>query len=109
MYAEEAFLRSQFGDVYDEWAKRVPAFVPAFHLWQSPTGKFDLRRVLRRERSGFLGLVATFALFDAYVDFRFHGGLPDTEWQVLMAVALSIYVLVELDKRLRRLTRSAAK
>jgi protein-S-isoprenylcysteine O-methyltransferase Ste14 len=109
MFAEESFLRNSFGQAYDDWARRTPAFIPAILQWQAPREKLNTRQVLRRERSSFLGLVTTYALFDAYVDFGAHGGVPDAEWLVLFGLALTIYLAVEVDKRRQRRIRVAAE
>src|SRR5689334_21586787 len=36
MFAEEAYLRQQFGDAFGEWAQRTPAVLPAFTHWRPP-------------------------------------------------------------------------
>ena len=104
MFAEEAFLRRRFGAVYDEWANRVPAFIPALRGWKPPEHGFEFRRVLRRERSGLLGLIATFFAFATYVDWKVQGELHvDWLWAALLVFALLFYALLEVDKRrLRR-------
>ena len=37
MLAEEAFLRRRFGERYEEWAARTPAFIPRLSSWTSPS------------------------------------------------------------------------
>ena len=60
MFTEEEFLYSRFGDSFLEWAARTPAFFPRFSLWEAPSLPFSLRTVLKREYSGFLGIIVTF-------------------------------------------------
>ena len=61
MMAEEAFLRGKFGAAYEEWSIRVPAFLPAFSSFKSPSETFSLKSVFRREYSGWLATVTGFA------------------------------------------------
>ena len=58
MYAEEEFLRSQFGRTFEEWAEATPAFLPRVGQWRAPRVPFSLRVALAREYSGLFGLVA---------------------------------------------------
>lgn len=103
MAAEEAFLRSRFGEVFERWANATPAFLPALHGWQAPATKFQLRRVLRRERSSILGLMATFTVLTSYIDSRIMGRLHvDPLWFALFALTLIFYGVMEADKRRRR-------
>ena len=55
---EEQFLANRFGDKYRAWTARVPVFFPKFSLWMPPALPFSMRNVLRREYSGFFGIIA---------------------------------------------------
>jgi protein-S-isoprenylcysteine O-methyltransferase Ste14 len=57
MYAEEEFLRGQFGNTFDEWARTRPAFWPRIALWRRPTLPFSWRSVLRREYTALMVIV----------------------------------------------------
>lgn len=65
MFAEEFFLRRKFGQVYLNWAEKVPAFIPAILKWESSDLNFSLKNVLKREYSGFLAIFVSFAFIDA--------------------------------------------
>lgn len=54
MLAEEAFLRSRFGDRFNAWAQVTPAFIPYPANYIPPALRFSLRNVLRREHSALL-------------------------------------------------------
>jgi protein-S-isoprenylcysteine O-methyltransferase Ste14 len=54
MFAEESFLRQQFGKKFDQWARATPAFTPRFRQWQKPSLPFSWLSVLRREYSGMM-------------------------------------------------------
>ena len=64
MFAEEQFLRRKFGDTYLSWAKTVPAFIPKFKKIIKPEFDFSWRKVLIKEKTGFLALFSIFFLFD---------------------------------------------
>jgi len=103
MAAEEAFLRSRFGAVFERWANLTPAFLPSFRNWHAPEGSFQLRRVLRRERSSILGLIVTFVVVATYIDSRIYRQFHiDVFWFVLLAAAVTFYAVMEIDKRRRR-------
>ncbi len=65
MFAEERFLERKFADVYLDWSKKVPAFIPNFSHFRSSETSFSLKSVLRREYSGILATVFGFV----YVEF----------------------------------------
>jgi protein-S-isoprenylcysteine O-methyltransferase Ste14 len=64
MFAEEQFLRRKFGNVYLEWAKNVPAFIPNFRKFVKPKLKFSWKKVLKKEKNGLFALFLIFFVFD---------------------------------------------
>lgn len=60
MFAEEEFLRRDFGAAYTQWADRTPAIIPRPSRWRPPAFPFSWRTVLRREYPGWWALVASF-------------------------------------------------
>lgn len=64
MFAEERFLERKFGDDYLEWSKTIPAFIPSFTNYKKGEIPFSLTSVLRREYSGVLATVFSFAFVD---------------------------------------------
>jgi protein-S-isoprenylcysteine O-methyltransferase Ste14 len=62
MFAEEAYLRNQFGETFEAWAAITPAIVPRLNGWKQPALSFSWRNVLRREYTGLFGIVAMFLL-----------------------------------------------
>lgn len=53
--AEEALLRRTFAAEYDEWASRVPAWLPRVSALGSVKGPFDWVRAVQREVNPFVG------------------------------------------------------
>jgi protein-S-isoprenylcysteine O-methyltransferase Ste14 len=86
MFAEEKFLERKFGNLYLDWSKKVPAFIPNFRLYQKSKIRFSLKSVLRREYSGFLATVIGFVFVD-YLRYYFLTGKFDV-------LRISSYVLV---------------
>jgi len=64
MFAEEQFLHSKFGEIYIQWAEKTPAFFPKFGLFIKPTLAFSWKKVLKKEKNGFLALFLIFSGFN---------------------------------------------
>lgn len=83
MLAEEAYLNEQFGVGFVAWAQRTPAFWPRPSLRRPPSLRLSVRRALRREMSGFFGLVVTMTLLELVADFAEEGHIViDPGWSV---------------------------
>jgi hypothetical protein len=99
MFAEEAYLRSQFGDQFETWAAATPAFWPRFSQWRWPDLPFSVRNVLRREYTAVLVIV----LGHAGIEFGEHETVASypwyTYWTVFLVVGISIYVTLRTLKR----------
>ena len=64
MYAEEQFLRKSFGNIYTDWAKDVPAFIPRFKNFIKPALPFSWKKILKKEKNGIAAVFLVFAAFD---------------------------------------------
>ena len=73
MFAEEAFLRKQFGASFDEWARRIPAVIPSFRHWKQSELAFSVKTALKREYSSLFALVVTFTLLEIAGEYTVHG------------------------------------
>lgn len=62
MFAEEQYLRKKFGSAYIEWAKDVPAFIPAVKNFRRSSLPFSWKKVIKNEKTGIL---LTFLIFTA--------------------------------------------
>lgn len=83
MFAEEQFLRRKFGNVYLEWAKNVPAFIPNFRKFANPNLKFSWKKVLKKEKNGLFALFLIFFIFDILGEMIEH----DNGYNYFIAVA----------------------
>jgi protein-S-isoprenylcysteine O-methyltransferase Ste14 len=68
MLAEEAFLRTRFGEVFEQWSAATPAFIPRFHGWKPSPVPFCWRTVLQREYNAFFLIITVFFLLDLIGD-----------------------------------------
>lgn len=64
MFAEEAYLRQQFGEDFEEWAARVPAFIPKFSLAQKGEMQFSFKTFVRREYVTIFSTVFSYVVVD---------------------------------------------
>lgn len=104
MFAEEEFLRRVFGEEYEWWAERTPAFIPRARRWETPALPFSMRNVLRREYSGFFGLISTFMILEFASDFAATGKPQvDPVWLAIFGSSLVVYAALRVLKRETRL------
>lgn len=64
MFAEEQFLRGKFGQMYLDWAEKLPAFVPSFKNFVKPELSFSWKKVLKKEKNGLAAVFLVFSMFD---------------------------------------------
>lgn len=108
--AEEAYLSTKFSKEYDDWVRVTPCFLPRLALWKSPSEKFSLRTVLRREYNGVLVIVLAFLIRETVTDMIAFDE-PIADWArrdflwigVAMVGALLFVVLRTLKKHTRLL------
>ncbi len=104
MFAEEEFLRRQFGSLYTSWAAGTPAFVPRPRLWRAPRVRFSLLTVLRREHSTLLALIASLTALEVATDYGSTGRLVlDPLWGAALAATLVLCLSLRLVKHRTRL------
>jgi protein-S-isoprenylcysteine O-methyltransferase Ste14 len=104
MFAEEEFLRRQFGDLYLSWAAVTPAFLPRLDRWRPPEATFSALTVLRREPSSLLALVAAFTALEIWSDYAATGTATlDPVWGGILAVTLVVCLAARTVKHRTRL------
>jgi protein-S-isoprenylcysteine O-methyltransferase Ste14 len=104
MFAEEEFLRREFGNEWLTWAERTPAIIPSLRGWR-PTGRgFSIRHVLRREHPGLFALVSSLTaleiMSDAVRDRRFE---VDPVWGVLFVCTGTMFMILRTMKHRTKL------
>lgn len=96
MFAEERFLEGKFGNAYMEWSKKVPAFIPSYRIYIKGDIAFSMKSVLRREYSGVLATVFSFAFIDHLRHFFESGNFDPFR---LSSYALALTLLMTLILR----------
>lgn len=100
MYAEEEFLRKKFGEQYEAWAEKTPAFIPSFKNWQRPSLPFSLKNVLKREYSGFFAVIFSFTLLELIKNYLLDGRVwLSTGWLIFFGIGFFIYLTLRTLKR----------
>lgn len=100
MFAEEAFLRTKFGEEYMTWATVTPAFLPRFRNYMKPSASFSLKNVLRREYNGGFAVILVLFLFEQIGNWRVERRLIfDTYWIVLVSAGFVIWFVLRALKR----------
>ena len=64
MFAEERYLERKFNLSFLNWSQHTPAFLPSFKQYKPSQYSFSLRKVLRKEYSGFLAMVVGFVFVE---------------------------------------------
>ncbi len=100
MIAEEAFLQRKFGEQFDHWASRTPAFIPRFSQWTAATRGFSWRTVLRREYTGLFMVILLHTAIEVIEHWFIEDRLTlEAEWSLLFAAGGIIYLLLRTLKK----------
>jgi len=100
MFAEEQFLRGKFGEEYDKWASRVPAFIPSFRNYKRAELPFSFRNILKRENTGFTLIFLVFALLDLARNFSEGGVLRmNNIWLYLVIFAVIFWLVFRILRK----------
>ncbi|MBO4489337.1 MAG: DUF1295 domain-containing protein [Bacteroidales bacterium] len=106
MFAEEAFLRSRFGEQFEEWSARVPAFLPRLRNREKSPMTFSWKTFVRREYVTFYSTIFTYTLTDYLLFFLMHRHiytcLPLHQWLRpslwILAVATVLLITIHMIK-----------
>lgn len=102
--AEEEYLRKKFGEIFLKWAEETPCFFPKFNKWTSPDLPFSLKNALKREYSGFFGIIASFTFLEIVGDLIIKKKFElDLMWVILFSGGLFIYLILRTIKRKTKL------
>jgi protein-S-isoprenylcysteine O-methyltransferase Ste14 len=64
MMTEEAFLRSKYGDEFEQWAAKVPAFIPKWSLYEGGMLQFSWKTFIRREYATIMSVIFSYFVID---------------------------------------------
>lgn len=96
MYAEERFLEGKFGQELSHWAAEVPAFIPRLKGYRPSEHPFSVKKVLRKEYSGFMATVIGF-VYVAFLRDLLQGS--PFRWDPLLGIVLGAGALITLTLR----------
>jgi len=100
IFAEEEFLQRKFGNLYSEWSKKSPAFLPKLKNWQQPSLPFSFKTVLKREYTGFFVIISSFVFLETVGEIFAEGKLQlDLEWSILFIIGLITYLTLRTLKK----------
>ena len=100
MYAEEEFLKKQFGDQFLAWAEKTPLFIPHFSLWLPPEMPFSFKSALKREYASFFAMMATFTGLKVLCNLRVGKTFSLSPiWTAIFLGSLLFYLIVRFLKK----------
>jgi protein-S-isoprenylcysteine O-methyltransferase Ste14 len=94
MFAEEQFLAKKFGQAYQDWSVRTPAFVPKLKGFVSPNERFSFKSVLRREYSGWLAAIVGFVYVDLLRRYSVNLKFSYTKLELALLIAAIVMAIV---------------
>lgn len=99
---EEAFLAERFGDMFSEWATRVPAMMPVCSRFVPGRATFAWPRLVQ-ELHGLMVIAAgAFVLDLVQESWRTGGWAFDPLWGWAFAVVAAAFAAVAITKKVRR-------
>lgn len=101
MYAEEMFLFGKFGELYENWAEKTPAFIPNFNKFKKPSTNFSWKKILKKEKNGINALFSIFFLFNFTGNIIEKGKfvIVPNFWSYAATISLVIYLILKFLKR----------
>ena len=100
MFAEEAFLRKKFGDIYTNWADTTPAFIPSFKLYVKADTKFNAKDVIRREYYGLTAVAVSFAYINFIKNYLYNSVYQiEPFWMYVLIVSILAFLILRLLKK----------
>ena len=103
MFAEEQFLRTKFGDLYDKWSEKVSSFIPGFKNYIPSRLQFSIRNVLKREHNSFFNIFVMFTFLDLIRNYFITNMIfINNLWLYLFAASFVIWLIIKvIHKRTR--------
>ena len=104
MYAEASFLIKKFGNIYLDWAKRTPAFIPSFKNHQAPKLTFSWKKILKKEKNGFFAIFLVYFIFQCLQNLINGDKILSLNWLFYAAIFSGvIYLFLKFIKRTTKL------
>jgi protein-S-isoprenylcysteine O-methyltransferase Ste14 len=104
MMAEERFLYERFDDVFREWARTTPGFLPRLSGWVTSPHPFSLRYCLGRDYQAVYGFVAATTVIEVTRSVSSGSGwIPRPGWIAYFLAGTAVYFVFHTLKRRTRL------
>jgi len=101
MYSEEMFLFDKFGELYEIWAEKTPAFIPGFKNFKRTEIPFSWKKILKKEKNGISALFIIFFFFDfignIIVESKFI--IVYNFWFYAAIISIIVYLVLKFLKR----------
>ena len=94
MFAEERFLERKFGEMYLSWSLKVPAFIPDFKNYIKGNIPFSFKTLMRREYSGVLAMVISFAFVDHFRYYLLNGEFDGLRLSSFLLAGMIVIALI---------------
>ncbi len=98
MMTEEAFLRQKYGQEFEDWSQKVPAFFPKISIFQNGMLDFSLKTFIRREYATILSTLVSFLIVDylnRYI-FDIQNGISTFQFFTPMFWITVVYIAIAL-------------
>jgi protein-S-isoprenylcysteine O-methyltransferase Ste14 len=105
MFAEEQFIIAKFQDQYKDYSKVTPAFISNFKHYKKPIYLFNLKKVIKKEKNGFVAVFALFWLFD-WVENVMMNDITYFEcnyWFYSALISVILYLILKIMKKKKML------
>jgi len=97
MFAEEQFIRKKFGEAYDLWAAKTPAFFPKLSEWVSANLSFSFKNVIKREYHGFFAIILSFTIIHILKHLFYYNNVNiDFTWRIIFFSGAFIYIVIRI-------------
>ena len=107
VFAEEKFLKRQFGQQFTDWAKNTRIFLPKLSSWRKPAQPFSIRMVLKREHSTVFLIILLFFTMEEAASLITTGSFEwDMMWLMILTAGSAQYMLFRTLKKHTKLLRN---
>ena len=97
MFAEEEYLRQKFGDEFENWAQKTPAFFPLFKRWKKPDLIFSAKKATRREYRGLFAVIVSFVYLNILKNLTVNQNLTiSNHWIILLVAGLIFFITMHI-------------
>jgi protein-S-isoprenylcysteine O-methyltransferase Ste14 len=110
IFAEEQFLRKKFSDVYVDWTKVTPIFIPKFSRYKKPSYSFSWKKVLKKEKNGLAALFIVFAIFHITEQLINNEPIQPNHYIIIGCIVTCVlYLILKIFKKYTRVLDSEGR